>query len=124
MNYKIVDTSKIVEELMEVLVKNQVPVKALDNLLEELKNHAYIHTIIQSDKAKEEMAQEIPAQEPSVKRIDLSQVSINDLVNELVKRKDCVTELRPEPYEKYSISMEYNGTITDLGPATILKIID
>ncbi|MBD5572353.1 BC1881 family protein [Clostridium botulinum] len=73
---------------------------------------------------KKEMAQEVPVQEPSVKKIDLSQVSINDLVNELVKRKDCVIELRPEPYEKYSISMEYNGTITDLGPATILKIID
>lgn len=76
------------------------------------------------NKSKKEMDQEVPAQEPSVKKIDLSQVSINDLVNELVKRKDCVTELRPEPYEKYSISMEYNGTITDLGPATILKIID
>ncbi|WP_243249054.1 BC1881 family protein [Clostridium botulinum] len=68
-------------------------------------------------------APEVSAQE-QLKKLDLSQVSINDLVNELVKRKDCVTELRPEPYEKYSISMEYNGTITDLGPATILKIID
>lgn len=67
MNYKIVDTSKIVEELMEVLVKNEVPVKDLDNLLEELKNHAYIHTIIQSNKTKKEMAQEVPAQEHSKK---------------------------------------------------------
>ncbi|MBO0572784.1 BC1881 family protein [Clostridium botulinum] len=49
---------------------------------------------------------------------------MKDLVDELVKHKDCVTRLRPEPYEKYSISMENNGTIVDLGPATILKIID
>ncbi|MDU4599284.1 MAG: BC1881 family protein [Clostridium sporogenes] len=68
-------------------------------------------------------APEVSAQE-QLKKLDLSQASIKDLADELVKRKDCVTELRPEPYEKYSISMEYNGTITDLGPATILKIID
>ncbi|HGG0416138.1 TPA: BC1881 family protein [Clostridium sporogenes] len=68
-------------------------------------------------------APEVSAQE-QLKKLDLSQVSIKDLADELVKRKDCVTRLRPEPYEKYSISMENNGTIVDLGPATILKIID
>ncbi|WP_242971096.1 hypothetical protein [Clostridium botulinum] len=68
-------------------------------------------------------APEVSAQE-QLKKLDLSQVSIKDLVDELVKHKDCVTRLRPEPYEKYSISMENNGTIVDLGPATILKIID
>ncbi|EPS56396.1 TPA: hypothetical protein ACXDAY_002844 [Clostridium botulinum] len=68
-------------------------------------------------------APEVSAQE-QLKKLDLSEVSIKDLVDELVKHKDCVTRLRPEPYEKYSISMENNGTIVDLGPATILKIID
>ncbi|WP_061317511.1 BC1881 family protein [Clostridium botulinum] len=60
----------------------------------------------------------------TIKKLDLSQVSVKDLADELAERKNCVTELRTEPYEKYSISMEYNGTITDLGPATILVIID
>ncbi|NEZ74293.1 BC1881 family protein [Clostridium botulinum] len=68
-------------------------------------------------------APEVSAQE-QLKKLDLSQASIKDLADELVKRKNCVTRLRPEPYEKYSISMENNGTIVDLGPATILKIID
>ncbi|NFH34551.1 hypothetical protein FDC49_19900 [Clostridium sporogenes] len=57
------------------------------------------------------------------KKLDLSQVSVKDLADELVKHKDCVKELIPEPYEKYSISME-KYCITDLGPATILVIID
>lgn len=68
-------------------------------------------------------APEVPAQE-QLKKLDLSQVSIKNLADELAKRKDCVTKIIAEPYEKYSISMEYNGTITDLGPAIILKIID
>lgn len=54
---------------------------------------------------------------------DLTKIPTKDLVDELSNR-DCVTELKPEPYEKYSIVMEYNGTVTDLGPATILRIID
>ncbi|HID0769538.1 TPA: hypothetical protein ACXC99_003635 [Clostridium botulinum] len=58
-----------------------------------------------------------------IKKVDLSQVSVKDLADELVKHKDCVKELIPEPYEKYSILMEKYG-ITDLGPATILVIID
>lgn len=62
-------------------------------------------------------------QEHSV-NLDLSKATIKDLVNELIKRGDCVTELRPRLYEKYSISLEDTGTITDLGPAIILRIID
>ncbi|CAI3596643.1 MULTISPECIES: hypothetical protein [Clostridium] len=44
-----VDIKKIVKELQEVLAKNQVPIKALDNIIDELKNTVYIHTIIQSN---------------------------------------------------------------------------
>ncbi|WP_034849828.1 BC1881 family protein [Clostridium hydrogeniformans] len=74
-------------------------------------------------KKLEETTLEVPVQE-QLEKLYLSNVSIKDLVDELLKRNDCVTELRAEPYEKYSISREYNGTITDLGPATILRIID
>lgn len=47
--FNTVDIEKIVKELHEVLVKNQVPIKALDNIMDELKNTVYIHTIIQSN---------------------------------------------------------------------------
>ena len=47
--YRVVDTEKIVNELQEVLVKNQVPIKALDNILDELKNTVYIQSVVQSN---------------------------------------------------------------------------
>ncbi|CAI3643183.1 hypothetical protein [Clostridium neonatale] len=49
MSYETVDIPKIVGELHEVLVRNRVPIKALDNIMNELKNTVYIHTIIQSN---------------------------------------------------------------------------
>jgi hypothetical protein len=47
MDFKVLDEGKIVKELVDVLVKNQVPIKALDNLLEKLKDTVAFHTIIQ-----------------------------------------------------------------------------
>jgi hypothetical protein len=41
-----VDVSEIVQELYEVLSKNQVPRASLDKILEELKKEIDIHTII------------------------------------------------------------------------------
>lgn len=52
MKCKVVDTPKIVEELLNVLVENSVPIEALDNIMDELKNTVYIHTIIQSSNSK------------------------------------------------------------------------
>lgn len=92
----------------------------------ELGNKLEVKNIVNINLDTKEISKETILSEVQnkIKKLDLSQVSIKDLADELAKRKNCVAELRPEPYEKYSISMEYNGTITDLGPATILKIID
>lgn len=92
----------------------------------ELGNKPEVKNIVNINLATKEISKEtiLSKVQNTIKKLDLSQVSVKDLADELAKRKNCVTELRPEPYEKYSISMEKNGIITDLGPATILKIID
>lgn len=49
MSYEMVDILKVARELHEVLVRNRVTIKALDNIIDELKTTVYIHTIIQSN---------------------------------------------------------------------------
>ncbi|NFM56653.1 BC1881 family protein [Clostridium botulinum] len=92
----------------------------------ELGNKPEVKNIVNINLDTKEISKEtiLSKVQNTIKKIDLSKVSVKDLADELVKRKDCVKELVPEPYEKYSISIEKNGTVTDLGPATILVIID
>lgn len=46
MGYKVVDVSKIIGELMEVLIKNEVPVAALDDIFDGLKKTACMRAYI------------------------------------------------------------------------------
>lgn len=47
MSFKTVDVSKVVSELHEVLAKNEIPIRALDNIWGELKNQINAQTAIQ-----------------------------------------------------------------------------
>lgn len=50
MIFKGVDIPKIVEELSNILVENDVPIEALDTIMDKLKNTVYINTHIQNQK--------------------------------------------------------------------------
>lgn len=51
MSPKAIDICKVASELHEVLAKNEVPIKALDNIWEELKNQINMQTVIQKSES-------------------------------------------------------------------------
>jgi hypothetical protein len=47
MSLQTIDVCKVASELHEVLAKNEVPIRALDNIWEELKKQINMQTVIQ-----------------------------------------------------------------------------